>query len=63
MVKFVVVEDEKSVQDQIRQLLRKISVQTEIDIDIEYFSKYNEKLQKEKRNKELLQDCKSFASS
>ena len=47
MMKFVVVEDEKNVQEQIRQLLRKISVQTEIDINIEYFSKYNEKLQKE----------------
>ena len=47
MMKFVVVEDEKNVQEQIRELLRKISVQTEIYIDIEYFSKYNEKLQKE----------------
>ena len=46
-MKFIVVEDERDAQEKIKKLLRKISVQTQIDLEIEYFKNYDEKLQKE----------------
>lgn len=46
-MKFIVVEDERNAQEKIKKLLRKISVQTQIDLEIEYFKNYDEKLQKE----------------
>ena len=49
-MKFIVVEDERDAQEKIKKLLRKISVQTQIDLEIEYFKNYDEKLQKEINN-------------
>lgn len=47
MIKFVIVEDNKALQEQIKQLLIKISISTNQEYDADYFSKYNDKLQAE----------------
>ena len=47
MIKFVIVEDNKALQEQIKQLLIKISISTNQEYDADYFSKYNDKLQTE----------------
>ena len=50
MVKFIIVEDDIAVQEQIKQVLRKISIQKDINLDIVYFTKYDNNLQKELEN-------------
>lgn len=50
MVKFIVVEDNKMIQEQIKKLLIKISISTNQEYDVEYFSKYNDKLEEEINN-------------
>lgn len=50
MVKFIIVEDDTAVQEQIKQVLRKISIQKDINLDIAYFTKYDNNLQKELDN-------------
>ena len=50
MVKIIIVEDDKAVQEQIKQVVRKISIQKDINLDIAYFSKYDNNLQKELEN-------------
>lgn len=50
MVKFIVVEDNKMIQEQIKKLLIKISISTNQEYDVAYFSKYNDKLQEEINN-------------
>ena len=47
MIKFVIVEDNKALQEQIKQLLIKISISTNQEYDADYFSKYKDKLQAE----------------
>ena len=44
MIKFVIVEDNKALQEQIKQLLIKISISTNQEYDADYFSKYNDKM-------------------
>ncbi len=46
----IVVEDEKNIQEQIKQVLRKISFANDIDINIKYFEKYNKDLELEINN-------------
>ena len=50
MVKFIIVEDDIAVQEQIKQVLRKISIQKDINLDIAYFTQYDNNLQKELEN-------------
>ena len=50
MVKIIIVEDDKAVQEQIKQVVRKISIQKDINLDIAHFSKYDNNLQKELEN-------------
>ncbi len=47
MIKFIVVEDEQFVQENIKKIIRQISVKNDQDLKVEYYKKYNEKLQKE----------------
>ncbi len=47
MIKFIVVEDEKSVQDIIKKVLRKISIANDTEIEISYHQKYNKNLLKD----------------
>lgn len=47
MIKFVVVEDEPLVQENMKNILRKISIKNNKDLEITYYKKYNEKLQEE----------------
>ena len=46
-MKFIVVEDERDAQEKIKKLLRNTGLQTQINLEIEYFKNYDEKLQKE----------------
>ena len=46
MIQFIVVEDEKKVQDQIRKVLRKIAFKNDTDLEVKYFSKYDKELEK-----------------
>lgn len=47
MIKFIVVEDEPAVQENIKKILRTISIKKDENIEIVYFKKYSEELQKE----------------
>lgn len=47
MIKFVVVEDDIKIQQVIKKILRKISIQNDANFEIAYFTKYGEDLQKE----------------
>ncbi len=47
MTKFVVVEDDRSIQEMIKKIIRHVSVKYDQDIDVVYFEKYTEELQKE----------------
>jgi len=47
MIKFVVVEDEPLVQENIKKILRQISIKNDQNLEIVYFKKYNEELQAE----------------
>ena len=46
MIEYVVVEDEKKVQNQIKNVLRKLAFTNDVDLNIKYFEKYNEGLEK-----------------
>ena len=46
MVQFIVVEDEKNVQDQIKKVLRKLAFANDTDLDVRYFTKYDKELEK-----------------
>lgn len=50
MIKFIVVEDEGIVQKSIKKILRKISIKNDKDLEVIYFKRYNEELQKEIEN-------------
>lgn len=47
MIKFIVVEDNKTIQEKIKKLLIKISISINQDYEAKYFEKYNKELQKE----------------
>ena len=46
MIQFIVIEDEKKIQEQIKKVLRKIAFANDTDLDVMYFSKYNKELEK-----------------
>ena len=46
MIKIIVIEDEKSQQDKIKEVISKLIFKTTEDIKVEYFTKYNKSLQK-----------------
>lgn len=50
MIKFVVVEDEKKLRDVIKKVLRQVSITNDNEIEIIYYSKYNNELEKEIKN-------------
>jgi len=50
MIKFILVEDNKDVQKKVKEILRKISIQTDQNIEIEYYEKYDKKLAAEISN-------------
>ncbi len=47
MMKFIIVEDGKLVQDTFKQILRKLSIKNNQNLEVQYFSKYCKELQKE----------------
>ena len=47
MIKFVIVEDEKTVQNIVKKVIRKISILNDSEVEVKYFSKYDKELQKE----------------
>ena len=47
MIKFVIVEDEKSIQNTVKKVIRKISILNDTEIEVKYFTKYDKDLQKE----------------
>ena len=47
MIKFIVVEDNKVIQEKIKKLLIKISINTNQEYEAKYYEKYNKELQKE----------------
>ena len=47
MIKFVIVEDEKIVQDVVKKVIRKVSMKNDTEIEVNYYTKYNKELQKE----------------
>ena len=49
MIKFVVVEDEKNIQDIVKKVIRKVSIINDTEIEVNYYTKYDKKLQKEIR--------------
>lgn len=49
-MKFIVVEDEERSQEIIKKVLRKISLQNDKDIHVEYYKKYNSELKKKIEN-------------
>ncbi len=44
MIKFVIIEDDKKIQEIIKKLLRKISIENDIEMQISFYSAYNDKL-------------------
>ena len=40
MIKFIIVEDEEKIQNKIKKVLRKISIENDKAIKVEYFCKY-----------------------
>ena len=47
MIRFVIVEDDIQIQEKIKKMLVKISINTNQDYEIKYFEKYSKNLQKE----------------
>ena len=47
MIKFVVVEDEKNIQEIVKKVIRKLSITNDTEIKVNYYTKYDKNLQKE----------------
>ncbi len=50
MIRFIVVEDEGIVQESLKKILRKVSIKNDKNLEVIYFKRYNEELQKEIEN-------------
>lgn len=47
MMKCIVVEDEKRVQENIQNVIRKLSIEKDIDLDVKYYKKFTKELEEE----------------
>ncbi len=47
MIKFIIVEDDKNIQDIVKKVIRKISMLNDFEIDVKYYTKFNKDLKKE----------------
>lgn len=50
MMKVIVVEDDTTVQEQIKKILRMVAVKNEVELEVTYFKKYNTSLKEEIEN-------------